>query len=267
MMCSQVRLLPCLIALCLTFPHQARAGGIVYTTAQGPGNTTGESADSSGSGLNREEGTLVLLGSLTLTALVGLTQGLKRKEKVSSFEARYAQSARAMNKDLMRRKGRQYSWVVSRFLGLSRKRRRAFRCLLRQNQAELKGYLERALTRKKKHIGLLARQLMSYGELTGSKRTQCALLFRYLSGKAAFKRGLFSDVSNDDTRFINEYLELSYSATKHYHCLLRGRRSALIATLKMIDKPKTRYEGVSQLDQLLRDTSAQYKRGMRCTER
>ena len=94
-----------------------------------------------------------------------------------------------------------------------------------------------------------------------------ALLNKYLMGRAAFKKGLFTDSIGGVTRFINKYVGVTNSDSYTYHCLLRGRRSQVVKTLQMMDQAKTRYQALNQLDRLLKDTYAEQKRGARCKER
>lgn len=261
--------------LCLTFalllftPHPARGGGLIYSSQNGSG-VFKESSASSNLGLGRGEITLVAfglaLGSLTISLTVKLTLDHRNKKRVARFKSRYARSARAINRDLKRRRGPQYQWVVNKLLEIPQERQKMFKCILRQNQDDLNKLITRAQSKRGKGAKKIAKRLILFASQSRSKKTKCALLRRYLRDPAGFKHGVFNNVIGGASKFVKLYADVPNGDLTKFHCLLRAHRAELEDAFQAMDRPKTRDAGAKKLDMILKEMGGQAKRNARCED-
>ena len=208
-----------------------------------------------------------MLGSLTISLTIKLTVGQRQKNQIARFKSRYAKSARAINRDLKRRRGPQYQWVVNKLLEIPQTRRKAFRCILRQNQGKLNRIIARAQAKRGKGAQKIAKRLISFSAQSKSAKTTCALLRRYLRDPAGFKHGVFNNVIGGASKFVKLYADVPNGYLGQFHCLLRAHRADLEHAFQAMDRPRTRDKGAEELDIILKEVGSQAKRGARCQDK
>ena len=188
--------------------------------------------------------------------------GERRKDR---FYQRFTSRQRAMTKDLRRRKGKHYRWLVHDFLSISPLHRKSFRCLLRLEKKQANQLLKQAQSKRRSDVDMLASWLTSLAYRAKTKGHNCALLFHYLKDPASFERSILEKYNNESTFFLLNYIDLQKTHKREFLCHLRSNRTSLIQAFNLMKKREQRDRGVDQLDRILKSARARtLNRAIRC---
>ena len=115
-----------------------RAGGLVLTSRE-----MQDSNSNGSSRTNREVGVALSVG-LSLGVTTQATKNDKSLRAKTTFKQRFKAKPRAMTRDLKRRSGPQYKWVVNTLLQIKPSARKRYRCELKRAKEDLNHRLKTA---------------------------------------------------------------------------------------------------------------------------
>ena len=250
---------------CLLIPNTSFSfGGLVYSAQNGSGDV-----GSSSRGISDKDNLIITLGA----SLVGLIVGTfskpnrenRRNRKIDIFTNRYLNSPRSMHKDLKRLRGKQFKWLMFNLLGISVDDHARFKCVVHLDQTTFEQYLKRAKSKKSGDIEELAWLLFEYRASTRNPRHKCQLLDWYLKDTKGVRFSIDHQFYNNKKNTLNQYVGVSSrNEGKRFRCLLLKKKPKLIESLDLIDKKKTRYQGLEQLDRLLQVSFQHTKQARPC---
>lgn len=120
-----------------------RAGGLVLTSREMQDSNSNGSSRSNSSRSNREVSVALSIG-LSLGVTTQATKNDKSLRAKSMFKQRFKAKPRAMTRDLKRRSGPQYKWVVNTLLQIKPSARKRYRCELKRAKEDLNNRLKTA---------------------------------------------------------------------------------------------------------------------------